>query len=291
MRSAQRLVCLLLSLAAAGATQAVDIVWTDTATSGSWGDATRWNTYPALPAFDGSEDAFVGAAAPSYGTTYTLNGDRHVKSLTIQGTQKTITAIGTPATSRLILAGGNLTKTSSSYHEMNPPIYLGDGDSAVTGIWSVANNTLTLGSNAKIHGGPGSLIRKQGTATLSLLTDNAATYGGHWSVEAGSVFVGHDQALSRGALALSNGRLSVDATRTITNTIVCASGDAKFDNNNNRTLTLSGPISGPGRIYIGKSNTYNWALKLTSPHISSTGGLDFERTCTVVFCGTWSNCG
>ncbi len=174
---------------------------------------------------------------------------------------------------------------------MNPPVYLGDGASAVTGVWSVAGNTLTFGSNAKIHGGPGSLIRKQGTSTLSLGTDNSATYAGDWSVEAGSVFVNHDQALSGGTLFMSGGRLSANVNRTITNAIVLAGGNAYFENNNYLTLTLSGPISGPGRIQLGKSNTYNWALRLTSPYISSTGGIDFDRSCAVVVSGTWTDCG
>jgi hypothetical protein len=287
MRSMQCL-CLVLSFAAAGAALSAEIRWTKVG-NGSWGDPTVWDTPPV---FDGTEDAFVGAAAASYGTTYTLDGDRHVNSLTLEGSFKTITAIGTPTTSRLILASGNVTKTSTAYHEMGPPIYLGDGASAVTGVWSIAGNTLTLCANAKIHGGPGSLIRIQGAANLSLLTDNSATYAGDWSVEGGNVFLGNDKALSGGTVALgNNAKLFVDTTRTIANTIVCSGGDAKFENNNYQTLTLSGPISGPGRIYPGKSNNYNWALKLTSPYISSTGGIDFNRTCAVVVCGTWTNCG
>lgn len=291
MGSAQRLVGLLLSLVAAHAARAVDIVWTNTAAGGSWGDATRWNTYPALPTFDGSEDATIGNTVN--GGAYALHGDRSVRSLAIQGNKTLTLSAGTPTTSRLTITSGNINRTQyGQYLYIEVPVQIDDGVTPSAAVWytgGAGGGVFTL--SRPIHGLPQSSIQKTSSIQLILQADSSTTFAGAWSIDVGAVRVDHDHGFGAGLVRLRNSaNILAGASRTVTNSIELTHTEASIAAANNATFTLTGPVIGVGRLYLGASGNVG-AIRLGSPSISATGGVDFFRGCPLVVTGDWTACG
>jgi hypothetical protein len=269
-----------------------NITWTNTAFSGSWSNAAVWDY---APLFNGTENAFVGGAAPAYGTTYTLDGNRFINSLTFQNseTQKLFVAPGTPANSLLTLKSGNIVKGSPVYDTISAGLRIDDGANPANGVWSIYGQSLTISGN--IYGLPQSSITVTniGSTVLILSTDNTATFGGTWFLNPGTVELDAAGSFGSGTAQIQNfSSVYTLSALTVTNPLVLAGGYANFYTANNNTLSLTGPISGPGTLYPGSYlSTYMGAIRLGSTNITATGGVDFLQGCPLVVTGAWSNCG
>lgn len=179
------------------------------------------------------------------------------------------------ASGDLEFAGGTLRILGTSYNGTTRAITL----DAAGGTLDIAdaNNTFVLG---QVIGGAGGLT-KLGDGTLEL--DGANTYSGNTTLGAGTLSLGHVDALSSGNLIVTGGTLatSLDLDRA-------ATGGAGVDNNvllnGNLTvagandLALTGTVSGTGKlIKNGSSST----LELTGNNTYS-GGTDLNAGTLVV---------
>ncbi len=254
----------------------------------SWGDAAVWDTYPNLPAFDGTEDVFVDAR----GKSYSLDGDRKVRSLTFLGSGINNARAGNPSTSRVILTSGCYSQTVGYvWSSMN--IQIDDGANAVTGVWNmISGSSLNLEGN-RLYGLPASGIRVIGSGSVVGMVDNAANFACSWDVDGSTVRLkNHGGALGSGTFGVRNGgfltTLIGSTAVTLTNRIELAGGDARISGAS--AFTLSGPVSGPGKLMLGDSN-YTQPVRLTGANISAAGGVDYRRGCPLVVNGVWTGCG
>jgi fibronectin-binding autotransporter adhesin len=151
-----------------------------------------------------------------------------------------------------------------------------------SGIISLGSKTLTVGGNnqsttygGRIEGSGGSLV-KEGTGSLTL--SGNSTYSGGTSLNAGTLAVGHNNALGTGALAFSNGTaLQASANGLSLGNAMTLNGTNTVNTQTN-TLTLNGVIggtgsltkSGTGTLILGGANTYSGGTTVSAGTLQGT---------------------
>ena len=111
------------------------------------------------------------------------------------------------------------------------------------------------------------VLTKQGDGTLTICTDNSYLGGTH--IEDGSLVVGHDNALGKGAVTLRGGVLDL-AGYSVANDITASGGTLTGANHYMGKLTVAGTLS-----LVGANSAYE-GIVLTSGSISGGSIADTE---------------
>jgi len=275
-----------------------DIVWTNTTASGSWGAAAMWNTYPFSPAFDGSENAYLGSNSAS--TTTTLDGDRWVNRLTITKTNGSAYFYinpGTPATSKLVIKSGNITETNTWHVQIATTIQVDDGTNAnPNALWTVNNNSYTFYVN-NIAGLAGTMITKTGSPNLQISANNLATYFGNWSLVGGPVLVAANNALGAGSVSITNSASLTAAGNYVVSNNITLAGISIFGAPVSNVFTLAGNLTGNGAVWMGAYNN-NGVVKVAGANNSASGDVSLNQNGgsgyyagNLDLVSTWTNAG
>ncbi|EKD69802.1 MAG: YapH protein, partial [uncultured bacterium] len=225
------------------------------------------------------------------------------------GTSLLLTGTSLSLDNNITLNNASITDTNSSSANVL------SGDIALTGTNTITvddtvnpdNNTLALSGTIT---GSGITLNKLGDSIL-ILSGNNSTLTGNINVNAGTLELGHDNALGTTTLNVNGSAIRASASRTISNNIlfdnnstVGGSNDIIFNGGmtlNSGTLavtdtgttTFNGVISGAGSINInstsgtsifGNTNTYSGTTYLTSGtlQLNNAAGLG---TSTLIFNG------
>jgi autotransporter-associated beta strand protein len=153
-----------------------------TAANNSFGFASSWS---ALPAYDGTESLILGNVLTA-ARTLTLDADRNVRSLTIDGGSYIYTISRGAANRLLTLSGGDLTVGGAGATFVTDTNNLGYVTivmpNSLSATWNIAGPT-TVGT---VNGAaPATTISKTGAGVLSWL--GSGTYSGGLTVNAGTL--------------------------------------------------------------------------------------------------------
>ncbi len=116
---------------------------------------------------------------------------------------------------------------------------------------------------------------KTGTGTLTLNGDNP--YRGGTTINAGTVSLGHDDALGTGTVTLAGGTLRPSGARTLANNLVAEAGTDSnlLDNVGSGDLILRGSLSGSGSLTI--NSTLSRSIWFQGDNSGFTGMLNFTN--------------
>jgi len=185
----------------------------------NWTTAANWDG-DTLPLFDGTEDIVFGVTAWN-GATTTLDGDKHIYSLTAEDLSMFAVVI---AGDTLILESGNLTKTMYIALTIDSNVQLN-----ATGVWNVAregaSSRVTTVNGAITEGGSTSGLNVTGDKELVLAGANTfdgdlvlngeaaleVTISGDNSARDGDTIVHEGQLILNHANALGTGKLIIDS--------------------------------------------------------------------------------
>lgn len=240
--------------------------------SGLWSSASNW-TGGVVPDGSSSIARIPGAtgAVLTAPRTVTLDSDRSINSLVIDGTQPVTLAGGSTLT---LDAGGAAASlgASGADHLVSTPLQLTTG--GVISTVESASNTLTL---AGVVSGGSNGLAKLGNGTLLLTAEN--TYTGTTSVSAGTLQIGNGGASGSvaGAIAVSSGATAkfnrADSVVLTANNTLNGSGTIEFAGTGATTLSVANNHSGTVKISAGTLILENdQALQNSTLNYLNTGG-------------------
>ncbi|WP_010298833.1 beta strand repeat-containing protein [Candidatus Odyssella thessalonicensis] len=212
--------------------------------------------------YDGTFTGVISAGGNTFSVT---NSGGVAKTLTLTGvnTYSGTTSIG----SKVVLAlnnNGTIGTSALSFAD-NTAIFDISGISASSltmgslnsaqGQISLGAKTLSLGSNSAtafggtiqdggVAGGTGGSLSKTGSGILTLSGNN--NYSGGTSVNAGTIAIGHANALGTSSVTLGGGGLQLAGAYTVANPLVLAAAQPSGLDLNNYDGTFTGIISGGG---------------------------------------------
>jgi len=127
-------------------------------------------------------------------------------------------------------------------------------------------------------------LTKQGSGTLTLTGNNS--YSGGTDLTAGTIAVGHNNALGSGTLTMAGGTTLQAASSVSLGNLIALSGNATVDTNGN-SLTLSNVISGgangltkvgSGTLTLSGANTYTGATAVDAGTLVLNGSIAGNAT-------------
>lgn len=236
--------------------------WTGT-TSNVWNLPTNWN--PNTPPILSGDIANLTNAAPSQ-TTITLNNESIILTqLNLDiGTSYTINPGGGSGGFTFSGSGASINVTTTNgngSYTLNTPISVG------ASLDIVQNSTGTLTFAGVLSGT--SNITLDGTGTLVLSANNAATYSGQFTIDTGTISIAADNNLGAAGTNTNivNGSLLYTMSET-TSRPFTLSGSASIQVAAGQVVTLNGVISGSGSLT--KSNSGTLTLGATNTYQGGT---------------------
>lgn len=256
-------------------------LWDNGGGTGTWGSATNWN-----PDFVPSVGADILFNNQFVSTAQTIDvgvaQNRTVRSIsfdapfnyTLNNGTLTFDNNGTPGTYGIVASqsnGAGTAHTINSAIALNNNIYARNNSSATLNLGGNVNlgsyNLSAEGTGTTnltgIVSGTGSVTKIE-TGTLNVTGNN--TYSGGTTLTAGTLSVGHNNALGTGTVTLNGGTLASSASNTIANTLTLQ-GNANLTN-----LTTSGTLTQTGGNYtLGLTNaTQSGNLALSDNNTART---------------------
>ena len=172
---------------------------------------------------------------------------------------------------------GTITTTGSTIDyadgvTIGVPINVNSNSTSLQVLTGLATQTGVIGETA----GPRPLA-KIGAGELVLTGSN--TLSGLFSVNAGAIGIGNDNALGLGSVALNGTTLRARGTGFVVGNAVALSGAATVDTNGFADLTMTGALTGntltkagAGRLTLTGSNTYAGGTHLTAGTLRAAAG-------------------
>ena len=238
--------------------------------NGSWGTlasgfGTKWGANQGSPGLDTGFTDVDTASFTGAGGAVALDGaSPSLKTLDLSGTSAYTIAQGTGSTSLQFKsdAGDASLTAASGGHLISAPVTLASNLTAtVTG----SSHTLTLSGAISGSG----ILTKAGDGTLALSGSNSY---GSTQLDAGTLSIGAASALGSGSITFNGGVLDVTSTFTLGNAIVVNNANYGVSVASNKTLTLSGAISGSYGLHKdGYGSVVITSASNSSPTIINTG--------------------
>lgn len=238
------------------------VTWDGDGGNNRWGRANNWgpNGVPGT----GNDVLFDNSSVGILPSTIELRGNRNAATLTFDS-DDTLAIVNGSGNRRLDLWGGGITQTAASggAHSLE----FGTLRLRADAVFDLqGSGGFTVSARIRERGGFWA-VTKDGGGTLVLLDDN--DFSGGFTVNAGTVGLGDDNAAGDGTLTLAGGIIQAEGgARTLGNDVT-VTGDFQIDGAND--LTLSGAMD------LGASNrtvtVVNMGETTFSGEISGSGGL------------------
>lgn len=301
--AALALACLL------GLRSLAQVIWDNGNGNNQWGTANNWstNTVPT----SASSVQFNATDDNATVSNISLGGNRAANDLTFSNVDDSFSLINGSGSRTLTLTSGDITRTAGSSGTQTlafTSLILGsDSLMNINGSGQFVINSAVSGTSS----GVSRSLTKAGSGTLVLNGSNS--YTGGTTLDAGTLTLGHDNALGGGAFIINSGTVTASGTRTVANNVTIGGdfaiggssalnltgsinlggGTRTITVNNTAVTTFSGSVTEPwysgltkagsGELVLSGNNTFS------APVTVSDGTLTLAHNNALGATGTWNN--